>query len=171
MNFQVLIPPLARDVLGSDASGFGFLMAAAGVGAVTATLFVAFRGRPRPVLLPAAAIAIGLLDIILGLSGSLVVGLAAMAGIGLAGIILTTYTNTLIQLSVPDHLRGRVTALYVTVHDGALPIGGVILGAIAGAIGPAVTLAIGGLCTIAVGLLAAFARSTGTRDLPLAQSP
>ena len=171
MNFQVLLPPLARDVLRTDASGYGFLMAASGVGAVAATLMVAFRGRPRPLLLPAAAVVIGLLDIVVGLSGSLAIGLVAMAAIGLAGVLLTTHANTLIQLSAPDHLRGRVMALYVTVHSGALPVGGVIFGGIAGAIGPAGSLAIGGLCTIAVGLLAAVVRSTGARDLPLVEAP
>jgi hypothetical protein len=152
MNFQVLLPPLARDVLGTGASGYGFLMASSGVGAVLATLMIAFRGRPSPIVMPSAAVLLGVLDVVVGVSRAMPVSLVSMAIIGLSSVALTTYTNTLIQIAVPDHLRGRVMALYVTVHGGAMPIGGVLFGAIASAVGPSTALVIGGTGAVAVGL-------------------
>jgi hypothetical protein len=166
MNFQVLLPPLARDVLGSGASGYGFLMAASGLGAVAATLVIAFRGRPRTFVMPAAAIALGTLDVVVGVFHAMPVALASLVGIGLTSVVLTTYTNTLIQVAVPDQLRGRVMALYVTVHGGSMPIGGVMFGAIAGAAGPAAALVIGGAITVAIGVLAGVA----SRVLPTNRS-
>ena len=61
--------------------------------------------------------------------------------------------NTLIQVSVPDHLRGRVMAVYVTVFAGSTPVGGLISGAVAGAFGVPLSLAIGGLASLAVSAL------------------
>ena len=57
MNFQVLVPPLADDVLDVGASGYGFLMAASGVGLTAAALWIAFKRRvgPRPIVLGAIA--------------------------------------------------------------------------------------------------------------------
>ena len=52
-NFGVIIPALAKDVLGTDATGYGFLMAATGIGSLVAALGIAFSGRSRPVLVAA----------------------------------------------------------------------------------------------------------------------
>ena len=48
MNFGVVIPTLTQETLGSDATGYGFLMAASGVGSLLAALWLAFGGSPRP---------------------------------------------------------------------------------------------------------------------------
>ena len=48
MNFGVVIPAFAKNVLGTDADGYGFLMAASGVGSLIAALTIAFRGAPNP---------------------------------------------------------------------------------------------------------------------------
>jgi MFS family permease len=154
MNFPVLFPPYARDVLGTDASGYGFLMAATGAGAIGAALFMAFRGRPRPIAIPIAALVLGLFNVVLALSGSMPIALLSASLIGLASVVATTYANTTIQTTAPDQLRGRVTAVYVSVHAGSMPVGGIIFGALAGAFGAAAALAIGGLCTILVGVVA-----------------
>jgi len=147
-------------------------MAASGLGAVVATLVIAFRGRPRPLVIPVAAIVLGILDVAVGLSRSMPIALVGMCVIGLASVVLTTYANTLIQTAVPDHLRGRVMALYVTVHGGSMPIGGVIFGAVAGALGADAALATGGACTVAVGLLAILARETfRSRDVHAVTAP
>jgi MFS family permease len=59
--------------------------------------------------------------------------------------------NTLIQSIVPDELRGRVIGVYMTVFAGSTPIGGVIAGALASALGAAAAIGIGGASTLAVG--------------------
>ena len=60
MNFQVLVPPLADNILNVGASGFGFLMAASGVGSTVAALWVAFQRKPGPRPIAIGAITLGL---------------------------------------------------------------------------------------------------------------
>jgi len=154
MNFQVLIPPLARDVLSAGPSGFGFLMAAAGLGSITSALILAFRGRPRLGAILVAGLVLGLLEVGLATSRSLPLSLAFMFTIGLASVAMTMNANTLIQIAVPHHLRGRVMAVYVTVFVGSTPVGGLIFGAIAGALGTTTSLLIGGLASAVAAALA-----------------
>ena len=115
MNFPVIIPALARDVLHSDASGYGFLMAASGVGSLTAALAIAFSRRARPALVTTGGIVVGLAEILLALSGVFPLSLALMFLVGLGAISMAATANTTIQLAVPDHLRGRTMSIYVTV--------------------------------------------------------
>ncbi len=151
MNFQVTIPPFARDVLGGDAASFGFLMTASGLGSVAAALYLATRRRPS-----AWAIAIGAIALGLGLvaTAAVPVYLVAAVALGAAGfgaIWMAANGNTLIQATVPDELRGRVMSVYTTVFAGSTPIGGLIAGAIASALGPAAAIGIGGALTFLVG--------------------
>ena len=173
MNFQVLIAPLARDVLGVGAEGFGFLMAASGLGAVVSALIVAALGRPRVAYIVIAALALGVLEIGLSLSRSFPLSMACMFIIGLSSVAITMNTNTLIQMVVPDHLRGRVMAVYVTVNAGTTPVGGLIFGVIAGAAGVAEAILIGGVSVtvIAVGAWVIAWRWGLFADVPTASEP
>ena len=153
MNFGVVIPAFAKNVLGTDADGYGFLMAASGVGSLLAALTIAFRGRPSPRLIVAGAIVLGALEVALGFTRAMPLALLCMFGIGAGGISMAAMANTTIQLNVPDVLRGRVMALYATVFAGSTPIGGLAFGALAAAVGAALAVTIGGAIALAVGLL------------------
>ena len=154
MNFQVTIAPFARDTLGGDASAFGFLMTASGLGSVAAALYLATRRRP-------SARAIGIGASVLG-AGLVVAALLPVFGVALvdlfvagAGAIwMTTNGNTLIQLSVPSELRGRVVSVYTTVFLGSTPIGGLVAGALASRLGPPAAIGIIGFATLVVGVVA-----------------
>ncbi len=152
MNFPVIIPALAQDVLKVGASGYGFLMAASGIGSLTAALTIAFTGRARPWLLAAGGTLVGLGEIGLALSGLYALSLGLMFLIGLGAISMAATANTTIQLAVPDHLRGRVMSVYVTVFAGSTPIGGLLMGAIASTFGVGVSLAAGGIVCVGIGL-------------------
>jgi MFS family permease len=152
MNFQVLIPVMARDVLFVGAQGFGFLMAAAGVGSLAAALAIAFGLRPTRQLMLGGALAFGLFETIFALSRSFPLSVLLMFGMGFGVIAIAATANTTIQLTVPDHLRGRVMSLYVTVFAGSTPIGGLIAGSIAAAWGAPAALLLGGVVSAAVGL-------------------
>jgi MFS family permease len=152
MNFSVLVPPLADDVLHVGASGFGFLMAASGVGSMLAALWVAFQHRPGPRPIALGAITLGLGSIVLALSGVFALSLAAMAISGAGAIAMSVSANTSIQLTVPDHLRGRVISVYTTVFAGSVPVGGLLMGAIASAWGVPLALFVGAILSLAVGV-------------------
>ncbi|MDP9483891.1 MAG: MFS transporter [Chloroflexota bacterium] len=155
MNFGVVIPAFAKDVLGTGAAGYGFLMAASGVGSLLAALTIAFRGRPDPRVIVGGAILLGALEVALGFTRSMPLAILCMFGIGVGGISMAAMANTTIQLNVPDMLRGRVLAVYATVFAGSTPIGGLAFGAVASTVGPALAVTLGGAVAGAVGLGAA----------------
>jgi MFS family permease len=151
MNFQVTIPPFARDTLGGDARDFGFLMAASGFGAVAAALFLATRRRPSPWAIAVGAMTLGLGLILAALLPRFPVALVALAIAGFGAIWMAANGNTLIQTVVPDELRGRVMSVYTTIFAGSTPVGALIAGALASGLGPAAALGIGGTATVVVG--------------------
>jgi MFS family permease len=151
MNFTVLIPPLAANVLHSDATGYGFLMTASGLGALGAAVALVIGGRPHPVRIAGGALVLGIASVLLSVSTSYPLSLALMIPIGAGGITMAATANATIQLSVPDGLRGRVMSVYTTVFAGSVPIGGLAAGALASAVGVPSTVAIGGLLSLAVG--------------------
>ena len=156
MNFQVLIPPLADNVLHVGPSGFGFLMAASGVGSTITALWIAFSRRVGPTPIVAGAIALGLGSILLASSASYGISLMAMFIVGAGGIGMAVAANTTIQMSVPDQLRGRVMSVYTTVFAGSVPAGGLLMGAIASTWGVPLALLIGAILSLAVGVGAWF---------------
>jgi MFS family permease len=152
MNFQVLIPPLADNILNVGASGYGFLMAASGVGSTVAARWVAFKKRPGPRPIALGAIALGLGSIVLAVSMSFPLSLVAMAIAGAGGIAMAVSANATIQLAVPDQLRGRVMSVYTTVFAGSVPAGGLLMGAVASTWGVPFALLIGALVTTGIGI-------------------
>ncbi|MBI2952748.1 MAG: MFS transporter [Chloroflexi bacterium] len=151
MNFNVIAPVFARDVLHAGADGLGALMAAMGVGALTASLLLAFfEWEPHPMVLSAGAVGLGAFEILLSQIATLPVALVLMSAIGFAMIILTTMANITLQTSTPDALRGRVMAVYTTVFVGSVPAGSLFTGALAYVGGAEMPLLIGG--TISVGV-------------------
>jgi MFS family permease len=156
MNFQVLVPPLADNVLNVGASGFGFLMAASGVGSTIAALSVAFQRRVGPGPIVGGAIALGLGSIVLAVSTSYPLSLLAMFISGAGAIAMAVTANTTIQMAVPDQLRGRVMSVYTTVFAGSVPAGGLLMGYLASAWSVPAALMVGALVTLAIGIASAF---------------
>jgi MFS family permease len=154
MNFQVVIPPLAQEALGSDASGYGFLMAASGLGALGAAVALVLSGRPRTSRIIGGAILLGIASILLALSTSFPVSLLLMVPIGAGGIAMAATANATIQLAVPDGLRGRVMSVYTTVFSASMPIGGLLMGVLASSLGILEAIAIGGVLSLLSGLAA-----------------
>lgn len=146
INFSVLIPPLAV-TLDVGAAGFGFLMAASGLGSLLAALLIAFRGtRPSRMLL--GALILGGAEMVIGGTNAYALDLGLMFIAGVGSITMMATANTTIQLAVPDELRGRVMSVYTTVFAGSSPIGGLAVGAIAASSGAQAALFVGGLISV-----------------------
>jgi MFS family permease len=152
MNFQILIPPLADDILDVGATGFGFLMAASGLGSTLAALAVAFSRRVGPGPIVYGATLLGVASFVLAFSTSYPLSLLAMFFTGMGAIAMAVTANTTIQMAVPDHLRGRVMSVYTTVFAGSVPAGGLLMGWIASAWGVGVALFVGAVLTTFVGI-------------------
>jgi MFS family permease len=153
MNFSVVIPALAKDVLGLEAEGYGFLMTASGVGSLLAAGWLAVSGgMPRTSRLVGGALALGIAEILLALTNLFPVSVLLMIVVGFGGITMAATANTMIQLNVPDMLRGRAMSVYTTVFAGSTPIGGLLFGWIASVAGVAIAVAAGGAGAFLVGL-------------------
>ena len=147
MPYYVLLPILARDVLGAGPRGFGLLMAASGVGAFLGGLTLARRLQRRP---PMPSFLGGLGLFLTGLLGLglcrnyyLALGFIFLAGFGMVSQLSTG--NSLMQLNVPDALRGRMMSLFGFIVMGLAPVGSLLYGGVAHFLGPGQTIAAGSL--------------------------
>jgi MFS family permease len=157
MNFNVLIPILARDTLHGNADTFGFLLAAAGAGSLTGALVIAFGGRPTIRRLIAGSAIVGVALMAVSFSLSLPIDLVLLFIAGYGTISMAATCNTIIQLTVPDMLRGRVMSVYTTLFAGTTPIGGLFAGGLASIGGAPLALGAGGLIA-AIAAVAGFLR-------------
>jgi MFS family permease len=148
LNFSVLMPIVARDMLGGDARTYGFLMSAAGLGSLISALTIAFGQRPtlRRLLFGAATVGVGMLG--MSLSSSFPISLVMMFIVGWGMIAMAATANTIIQLTVPDVLRGRVMSVHTTVFAGSTPFGGLFSGSLAAFAGAPWALAAGGVMAL-----------------------
>ena len=154
MNLNVLVPVYAADVLHAGATGFGFLMAATGIGSLVAALTIAFAGRSSPRVMLAGGAILSLLQAVLVAVHVMPIALACMFGVGFGSIAMTATANTSIQLAVPDGLRGRVLSVYTTVFAGSTPIGALFAGTLAAQFGAAMSFGVGGATSLAVVVVA-----------------
>lgn len=146
LNFNVLVPLVTKQVLHGGAGEFGWLMACLGGGAIAGALAMALllEGRP-PFSMPIAAgvvasIGMGTLAFAPGFAltaGTLVV-------VGCAQIVFQASCNTMLQLTAPDALRGRVMSLYALVFAGINPFGALMVGYVAETLGTPSACAVGG---------------------------
>jgi MFS family permease len=155
MNFTVVLPAYARDVLGQGAAGYGLLMSSLGLGSVVAALALAVRGRATPWAIVGGAVLAGLAEV--AMAPTRLYGVALLLGfaVGLGAVSMAANANSTIQLAVPDRLRGRVIAVYTTVFVGSTPIGGLATGAVASVLGVAAAIGIGGAISAAAGIAGA----------------
>jgi MFS family permease len=153
MNFTVVIPPYAQSVLHTDATGYGFLMSMVGIGSVLSALTIAFTGRTTPVVIALGAVTLALGELVLAASSSFALSLFAMFFVGVGGISMAATANTVVQLAVPDQLRGRVMSVYTTVFAGSTPVGGLVTGAIASSAGVPFAIGLGAVLSLVTGLL------------------
>jgi MFS family permease len=150
-NFTIMLPLLATYVLHTNAAGFGTLGSFFGVGSVLSAVLTAYRSN---VSMRRQLIGAGAFSLILGMLALVnVYALSALLLIclGFASITFATSSNTLLQLYVPDVLRGRIMGVYVLLFVGSTPIGSFIFGTLSDKLGVQVALIICSIiCTVGV---------------------
>jgi MFS family permease len=143
----VLLPILARDVLGAGPKGFGLLSSASGLGAFLGGLSLARRLQRRPPM-PSFLGGLGLFLsglMGLGLCGNYYLALVCIFLAGFGMVTMLSTGNSLLQLNVPDELRGRIMSLFGLIVMGLAPVGSIIYGSVAHYLGPGLTIAGGSL--------------------------
>ncbi len=173
LNYLVLMPVFARDVLHIGAPGLGLLNASLGVGALSGALLVAiFRpsgGSGRLMLLGLGSASVGL--IVFGLSTWLPLSCFALAALGASQVAYYATTNTLIQILVSPRLRGRVLSIYILTSLGVIPFGNLVAGAVAEQFGAPLALAGGGTATLVILAVVAYTFPVLRRLRPMNEQP
>jgi MFS family permease len=152
MPYTTLLPIFATQILRGDAHTLGFIMTAAGAGALLGGLYLSTRqtvvGLGKVIAAAPALCGVGL--IAFALSRSLGVALVFAPLIGLGSILLIASSNTMLQTIVEDDKRGRVLSLFTMSFLGIVPFGNLLFGGLASQIGVTRTFIIGGsVCIIA----------------------
>jgi MFS family permease len=149
-----------------DALTYGLLMAATGLGAVTGALSVASlpararRGR----WLTLGNLSFPILLVSMALSRSFAVTLALLVGIGFSFVAQNALANTLIQITAPDELRGRVMSFYSLTFQGMMRLGGVQAGLMGDYFGAPLAVGVGALVCLAYGAFVAW-HYPGVREM------
>ncbi len=150
MPYVVLMPIFADEILHGGARGLGILMGSTGVGALLGALTLAFRegvkGLGRWVAWCCAGFGLSLT--VFALSRNFWLSVILLLPVGYMMMLQMACSNTLIQVMVPDELRGRVMAVYSMMFMGMAPIGALLGGAIADHLGAPITVAIGGFASL-----------------------
>jgi MFS family permease len=163
LNFQIFVSTMAIKVFHSDARGYGLLSSVMAVGTVAGALFNASQHRPRFGALLAGSGLFGLGCTLAALAPTIWLFGAALVVIGVAALMFTNTTNSLMQLATEPSMRGRVMALRVGVALGGTPIGAPIVGWVADSFGPRWALSVGAASGLAAALVAVAAMQTPQR--------
>lgn len=150
-----LFPVFARDVLGTGPWGLGLLRASVAVGALSASVWLAYNPirRAAGIRMFAGVMVFGLATVVFGLSTSLILSMAALVVMGAADVVSVVVRQSLVQLRTPDEMRGRVGAFNAMFISSSNQLGDLRAGVAAAAIGTVPATIIGGVATIAVALL------------------
>jgi MFS family permease len=150
-NFNVVLPLFATDVLHVGATGFGFLSAATGVGALLSALWLAWSNQQptiRRVLI--GMLLFGVLEAVFAVSRLYLLSLVLIASVGFAEEAFAMQAMTTLQTVAPDHLRGRIMSVQVLFFDGSLPLGYLLMGWLAVLCGAPIAMLIGALLCLLV---------------------
>lgn len=155
MFYSTLMPVFAKEVLKGDSHTYGFLMGAAGFGALLGALFLASRETVLKIgrLIPAAVILFGGGLVILSFSRNFILSLVIIVFVGMGLMLQTAASNTILQTITDDDKRGRVMSFYTMAIMGSAPFGSLVAGVLAKTIGTPFTILTGGIISIAGAIL------------------
>ncbi|MCU0455312.1 MAG: MFS transporter [Bacteroidales bacterium] len=150
-SYQVLMPVFAKEVLQGGSQTYGFLMGAAGFGALLGAVYLASRESVMKLgrLIPASVFLFGSGLVAIAFMRIFPVALLLMIFIGLGLMLHTATSNTILQTITEDDKRGRVMSFYTMAIMGTAPFGSLLAGFLAKTVGTSQTIVIGGLSCLA----------------------
>jgi MFS family permease len=168
MPYATLLPIFAQEVLHGGAQTLGFLMGAAGIGALIGAMFLASRdnvlGLETVLVVAAMIFGTGLIAFSLSRIFWLSCVLMIISGFGM--MVHLAAANTLVQMLVDDDKRGRVMSLHTMSVRGMVPLGSLIAGGLASQIGAPATLTLGGICCVLGAVIFATRRAAFKAPAP-----
>ena len=165
LNYNVLLPVLAKTTLGAGPEVFGLLSAVFGAGALLGALASAHVSRATIGTTVVGSAGFALSELLLAPVRSTFVACVLLF---VAGVCFTTWSsasNSLVQLATPDHLRGRVIGIYFFAFAGTGTAGGILAGWLTAMGGTELGFAVGGVA----GLATSFYVWLRSRSAPLVE--
>lgn len=143
--YITFLPVYARDILKTGATGLGILMGCSGAGAFTGAIILAIRGNiiKKGKLLAVSGIVFALALLIFSYSRTVWLSYLMLFLLGLGAISQIATANSLLQISVPDRLRGRVMSSFTMTFLGMATLGNFAVGSLANYMGTQYALGIG----------------------------
>jgi len=154
MNFNVLVPVFAKEILKQQEAGFGFLMSFVGLGSFAGAMLIATMSKsgPKKFMLNIVPLFIAALLILTGVMNAYIMTGLTLAATGLCFVAFASTANSSVQLNATDEYRGRVISVYILVFGGSVPIGNLYTGLISDHFGPrAGFIACGGIIFLLLG--------------------
>ncbi len=152
LPFNTLLPVFAKNIFKGDASTYGFLNSMIGLGAITGTLFLASlkssKRLKRILLITTVIFGAGLILFSLASNFALASFFAVVTGFGMMAQV--TLSNTIVQTSVAEEMRGRAISYYAMAFFGLQPLGALMIGAVSSRIGAPHTLIAEGTAALAI---------------------
>lgn len=154
LNFQMTQALIATEAFERGAGEYGLLGSMLAIGSLAGAILSARRSaQPRFYRVLGYALAFGLLEGVAALAPTYEIFALLMIPTGFAMLNFLISCNTLIQISVPNHLRGRVLAIYFAVNLGITPVGAPIVGWIGEHFGPRWSIGVGAIASVAAALV------------------
>ena len=160
------LPIFAREIFHGDIGRYSWMMSCSGMGAVAGALVIAWLGRFKHMGLALLVVQMIFGGLIAAFAMSRIYWLSnvLLFFCGAALLMVFSMTSSLVQLIVPDHLRGRVVSIYMVAFRGGMPLGSLASGFAATFVPIPVVLAINGLLVSLVAVYF-FVKSHGVREL------
>jgi MFS family permease len=167
-NFRVVFPILAADVFHGDATTYGWLTAALGVGAVIGALGSAAATVVTPIRLLWLTVAFAASSVAVAAAPTIVIALLLIVGFGVVNIQVNTIARTILQIGSASGMQGRVMAIHGMVFLGGTPIGGPLAGVICQLWGARIGMLVAGVACLlgAVAVWPMLRRRTVPTDVP-----
>jgi MFS family permease len=150
LNFNVLLPILASETLEVGPEGFGILTACFGLGALGGALLSAALARASWKALVLGMGGFGIAQLALAPQETFVVACVLLFIAGVSFTLWMSNTQSLLQLTAPDHLRGRILSLWLFAFAGSAPLGGLVAGWLTDIGGTELSFAVGGVASLLV---------------------
>jgi MFS family permease len=159
--YVTFLPVFAEEVLRAGPKGYGFLVGATGTGALSAALFIAFRGdiEQKKKFIAISALCFSSFLLVFSVSRIFYLSIVALMFVGGGMVSFFATANSLIQLSVSDDLRGRVMSVYAFVFLGFAPIGNYLIGILADSLGTTRAITVSAIICTAASVLFLTART------------
>ena len=157
-SFATALPELATTRLNLGADGLGMLHAARAVGGMAAGLALTFMAafHRRGLAYIGVIFAFGASLMLLSFASSLAVTSAAVAIVAIAAAASDILTQSMMQLAVPNELRGRAMGVWV-LAVGFGPVGHLEMGSLAASIGVGAALFANGAALLIIGIIVIIA--------------